>query len=137
MDSCIGQKGRYLYKQAGDEFTVDAEIVNVNGVRIEVRFMHPSGLYQYSRWLRTAQDRARFTTDLSYEVKRRGATSGNQNARKSPLDRIITTISLSGTRLEKISTALHQRGVPLDEKSAKHFILEMVDEYLNRISTTP
>lgn len=75
----IGQKGTYLYKQAGEEFTVDAEVISLNGAKIGIEFINPNGGYRHRRILRTPAERDRFHTDTTYIVKR-GPKKGNKNA---------------------------------------------------------
>lgn len=68
----------YLYKQSGQEYTVKAKIIGSSGKDIQIEFPHPEAKYPVRRWLRTAGERARI---LDYEIPKRGAPVGNQNAR--------------------------------------------------------
>jgi hypothetical protein len=126
MSISIGQKGKYLYKQAGDSFTVDAQVIGLNGAHIQIEFINPKGLYQHRRWLRTPAERSRFTTDLSYEVKRRGAQAGNQNAKRKH-NRLAP--SFSGTVLDLIYERMAEQGKrePTPEQ-VKKYIIQMVYE---------
>ncbi len=122
----IGTQGKYLYKQAGDEFTIDAQVTDLKGAHVQVEFINPNGLYRHSRWLRTPAERARFTTDLSYEVKRRGAQAGNQNAKRKH-NRLAP--SFSGTVLDLVYEKMARQGMsdPTPEQ-VKKFILQMIYE---------
>jgi len=85
----VGQPGKFLFKMHGEEFTVDAHIHAIDGAKIEIEFLHPSNRWLqergmesnriHRRWLRNRQERARFLTDTSVEIKR-GAPIGNKNA---------------------------------------------------------
>src|SRR5258707_6924821 len=76
----VGQQGKFLYKMHGEEFTVDAHIIALDGAKIEIEFTQPSNRWMqeqglesnriHRRWLRSRQECARFLTDTSVEVKR-------------------------------------------------------------------
>ncbi len=85
----VGQRGTFLFKTAGEEFPIDAHIIAINGAKIEIEFVQPTTKWlerkglesnrKQRRWLRSRQERARFLTDITVEIKR-GAPTGNKNA---------------------------------------------------------
>lgn len=125
----IGQKVPYLYKVNKEEFTIEAEIISLNGNTIEIEFTAPAttqmpGGFLMRRSLRTAKERARL---LNYTVPRPGAPIGNQNAAKDRPRRVLVTISFSGDRLERAAQFLQS---DVDRKMLKELTFKAVDTYL-------
>lgn len=66
-DYAIGETGQYLYKRNNQEVWLDAKVVDVWHLTLEVEFTHPPtkqlrGGYHERRWLRTREERERFVT---------------------------------------------------------------------------
>ena len=125
--SIVGQKGHYLYKQSGESFTLDATVIAVKGAQITIRFINPNGNFQHDRVLRTPAERARFSTDPAFEVKRRGGQAGNQNAAKHKKPRKLVTLSLQDERLEAITLYLKQHGLEMSTKHLRELAYAGID----------
>ena len=83
----IGQSLIYLYKQAGEEFTVNAIVTDVspNGKRIEIEFTHPNGRtqqggYKHRRTLRLPENGNRIVSQEKAQEK----TWGGKRAGAGP-----------------------------------------------------
>jgi hypothetical protein len=123
----VGEHHQYLYKQSGQTFTVDAEIIDINGNEIKIKFLNPKGV-PYIRSLRSAQERARL---VDYHIARPGAPNGNQNAAKDGMHRIAFSLSYANERLAKASQRLQSQGKEANGDTLRSLSYEAIDAYLN------
>ncbi len=128
MDVEIGQTRPYLYKLAGQQFTVDAKIIDIDGKQITIEFVSPQNGRPIQRVLRSARERVRM---VDQPVPRPGAPVGNQNAVKNGLKRIGITISLSGKRRHCAFQHLEKERRPNTKKELRHLVYRAIDKYLS------
>lgn len=124
----VGDHKNYLYKQHGQTFTVDAEILSINGNTIKIKFINPKGNYEHIRELRTASERARL---VDYRIAKPGAPFGNQNAAKDGMHRVAFSISLANERLDKAAQRLQQTGQAVTGETLRELTYKAIDTYLN------
>lgn len=129
MDIDIGQTRKYLYRQAGQEFPIDATILGIDGKQITIEYIHPSSGRICQRILRNARSRSRLI-DLS--VPKPGAPCGNQNAVKHERKRIGLNFSLSGKRLGRILQHLEREGRASTKKEIRQLGYRAIDTYLSK-----
>lgn len=129
MDVVIGQTKQYLYKMAGQQFTVDAKIIDIKGKQITIEFASPRNGHPIQRVLRSARERVRI---VDQTVPRRGAPVGNQNAVKHGLTRISLTLSLSGIRRRRAMQVLEKEGRPTTSRELRHLVYRSIDAYLGK-----
>ena len=127
MDIRIGQTRKYLYKLAGQQFTVDAKVIDIDGKQITIEFVSPRSGLPIQRVLRNARERARM---VDQTVSRPGAPVGNQNAVKNGLKRKSLTISLSGTRHRRAVLLLEEEKRPNTSRELRHLVYRAIDAYL-------
>lgn len=128
MDVAIGQTRKFLYKLAGQQFTVDAKIIDLDGKQITIEVASPRNGSPIQRVLRTARERARL---VDQTVPRPGAPVGNQNAVKNGLKRMSLTISLSGTRHRRAVQFLEEGSRPNTRGELRHLVYRAIDAYLS------
>lgn len=128
----VGTQGRFLYKQNGQSFTVDATVIEVKGAHLKIEFINPHAGYRHRRWLRTPAERARFSTDAAFEVKRPGGQNGNQNARKRQgPTKIAFSVSISNRRLNAATARLQASGKEASRDTLRALVYEALDTYLS------
>ena len=128
----IGTQGRFLYKQGSQAFTVDATVIEVKRSHLNIEFINPYGGYRHRRWLRTPAERARFSTDAAFEVKRPGGQNGNQNARKRQgPTKIAFSVSISNDRLSAATARLQASGKEINRDTLRTLVYEALDTYLS------
>lgn len=128
MDVAIGQIRKYLYKSAGQQFTVDAKIIDIEGKKITIEFASPRNGSPIQRALRSARERVRI---VDQTVPRPGAPVGNQNAVKNGLKRIRFTLSLSGTRHLRALQILEEERRPNTSREFRRLVYRAIDAYLS------
>jgi hypothetical protein len=127
MNIEVGQHWPYLYKQAGQTFTIDAEIISVNSSHVIIEFQHPKRRSKQKRELRSVRERARL---VDYPVPHPCAPIGSQNAVKSGPKRVRTTISFANERLENASSLLEKSGQPVNAQSLRALTYQAIDDYI-------
>lgn len=124
----VGEHHQYIYKQAGQEFTVDAEIISINGREITIKFINPNGDFPHTRVLRSAQERARL---VDYHIARPGAPNGNQNAAKEGMHRIAFSVSFANDRLELASRLLKSQEREVTGEALRELTYQAIDALLD------
>jgi hypothetical protein len=119
----VGQHWQYILKRNGQEFSVDAEIKEVRGHAVRIRFRKPEGSTN-DRWLRDARARARLR---DCPIPRPGAPRGNRNAVKGEL-KIGVYISFGNGRQDAARRYLESAGQPVTTESLRTLTYAAVDE---------
>lgn len=129
MEIAVGQTVKYLYRQAGREFPIDAKILGIDGKQITIEYIHPSSGCPCQRVLRTARSRSRL---VDLPVDKPGAPIGNQNAMKGEQKRIGLSISFSGKRLALILQQLEKEGKASTKQEIRQLGYRAMDMYLSK-----
>jgi hypothetical protein len=128
----IGQHFFYLYKQSGEEFTVDAEVVGVHNNQVEIEFDHPGGRthqggYRHRKILTLPKDAKRIVSqEMKQELPpKRGAPKGNKNAQLGKHASVLVRIPVG------LTDALYEC-LNLDEENAqriREYALDILQQH--------